>query len=145
MRGYSRLNRKIVRGRSSETAAKPNPIRRIPARPLLASFAVVSACSESFSNLSANGNKTLPVSVNVTLRRVRAKSPPPTFSSSRRICLLSAGCDMQRRSAALRKCNSRARIIKDFNSYGSRYMPTVYHWLHNDSLDETTWVHEDTE
>ncbi len=60
IRGYSRLKRKIVRGRISETAARPNPMRRITARPLLASFAIVSADSDSFSNLSASGDKTLP-------------------------------------------------------------------------------------
>src|SRR5437773_4687532 len=117
-------------------------MRRVPARPLFASFAIVSADSDSFSNLSASGNKTLPDSVNATFRRVRAKSPPPTFSSSRRICLLSAGCDMQSCSAALRKCNSRARVTNDFNSQGSRYMLKAYHWAHNDSLDDTTWVDE---
>jgi putative hydrolase of the HAD superfamily len=145
MDGYFSMNRKMVRGRMSETAARPNPMRRVPAQPLLASLAVVSADSDTCKSRSANGNKTLPASVRATLRRVRAKSAPPTFASSLRICLLSAGWDMESRSADLRKCNSRAKMLKDFSSYKSSSMPECYHCLYNDSLDATTGMPEDSE
>jgi len=143
--GYFPPKRKMVRGRISETAARPNPMRRVPAQPLLASVAVVSAACDSFRSLCAYGKRTRPVSVSATRRRVRANSGPPTFASSLRICLLSAGCDMQSCSADLRKCNSRAKTLKDFSSYRLSSMLRCYHCLKNDSLDETNGGSENTQ
>ena len=51
-------------------------------------------------------------SVNATVRLVRSRSRTCSSSSSARICWLSGGCDMPRRSAARLKCSSSATTMK---------------------------------
>src|SRR5207253_2447493 len=91
---------------------------------------------ESRSKRSAKGMRTRPASVNTTFRRVLSNSAPPVFSSSLWTCLLSAGCDTNKRSAALRKWSSEASVKNERNSSRSRDMPVSYHTRMIDLLDE---------
>jgi hypothetical protein len=102
----------MIEGRRYGPIVGMTPSRSRCGRPVLAARVKASSRSIDCRISTARARKSSPKGVSRTLRAARSTSGAPTVSSSSRICMDSAGCEIAHAAEAFPKCFRRASASK---------------------------------